>query len=191
MGPRSSRGYTTLYSPTMAARRHLPVLASTPPAPTPAPAESAQEDPPPWHWIPLGTTVSVLAFALLAQGAAALSVKILAHAFGPSASASHIAAVRAAHPTSATLAVVGASAVSIAALKLSIGLGGYFIGRYGPHTNARHGTLSGALTALLFWAVTGRLWSMLAMVPLGMLVGWAGAYVGARTRARSTADSAL
>lgn len=166
------------------ARRHLPVLPSAPqPAPAAAP-EGAPEEPPPWHWIPLGTVVSVVAFALLAQGAAALSSRLLARVYPPHATPAEMAAIRAADPAAARTELL-AGAVPMAALLASVALGGYVVGRYGARTNARHGTLSGACTAVLFWAVTGRLWAMLAMVPLAMVAGWAAARGGVAVREAS------
>ncbi len=168
----------------MAARRHLPVLPNTPPA-TPATHDGGADEPPPWHWIPLGSVVSVVAFALLAQGAASLSTRILARVYRPNLTAAEIAVIRRADPTRAYATELAAGAVPIAALVASVALGGYFIGRYGARTNARHGTLSGACTAALFWFVTGRLPSMLLMIPLAMLAGWAAAKGGAAVRARA------
>ena len=79
----------------MATRRHLPILQSSPaPAPAPVAAEGGADEPPPWHWIPLGSVVSVVAFALLAQGAATLSTRILARVYRPNLSVADIAAGR-------------------------------------------------------------------------------------------------
>ena len=166
----------------MAARRHLPVLQN---APSPAPATPASEadEAPPWHWIPLGSVVSVLAYALLAQGAVALSVKLLATVYPPHATAAQIASIRASN-RGAALTELAAGMVPVAALLASVGLGGYFIGRYGARTNARHGTLSGLVTAALFWLVTGRLTAMLLMVPLAMAAGWGAARAGTWVRDR-------
>ncbi|MBI5515403.1 MAG: hypothetical protein HY909_16610 [Deltaproteobacteria bacterium] len=147
------------------ARRHLPVVNSPPPRAPDPPSEGAPSEPPPWHWVPLGTVVSVVAFARLAPGVVWLLRALLGSA--PRAGAG-VAAL--------------AGALSLAAMLLSIALGGFVLGRYGPETNPRHGTLSGACTAALLWAVTGRAWFLLALVPLGMLVGWAGALGGVRAR---------
>ena len=168
----------------MATRRHLPILQSSP-APAPAAAEGGADEPPPWHWIPLGSVVSVVAFALLAQGAASLATRILARVYRPNLSVADIAAIRRASPASAYATELVAGSVPLLALLASVGLGGYFIGRYGARTNARHGTLSGACTALLFWLVTGRLTTMLAVVPFAMAAGWAAAVGGTRLRDRA------
>ncbi len=167
----------------MAARRHLPVLQNTAPSASPT-AETAPEDPPPWHWIPLGSVVSVVTFALLAQGAATLSTRLLSRVYRPGLSVAEIAAIRSANPVSAYGTELVAGVVPLVALLASVGLGGYFIGRYGERTNARHGTLSGACTGLLFWLVTGRLSTMLAVIPFAMLAGWAAALGGTRVRDR-------
>ena len=75
----------------MSTRRHLPIVRETAPAaPTPAPAATAEE-PPPWHWIPLGTTISIVGFALLAQGSSALAVRLLQRVYPAGASIADIA----------------------------------------------------------------------------------------------------
>ena len=176
-------------SPT-APRRHLPILQTAPakaPAAPSADPNAAPEEPPPWHWIPLGTVVSGVTCALLAPGAGALSARALARVYPPGSNAQQVAAIQRAHPSAAYGAELLAGAISTLALLAAVGLGGYFIGRYGSRTNARHGTLSGACTALLFWAVTGWLAPMLVMIPLAMLAGWASAKGGCAIRDRDLA----
>ena len=80
---------------------------------------------------------------------------------------------------------LAAGAVSLGALVLSIALGAYVVGRRGAHTNARHGMLSGACTAVLFWAVTGLHGVVLVAVPLGMLAGDLAARAGIAVRNRA------
>ena len=169
------------------ARRHLPIVNNSSPAPAsgPAPGQEAESEPPPWHWIPLGTVVSVVVFALLAQGAGKLAVHALGRVYRPGMSPAEMAAVRAAHPAEARTAEILAGGIPVVTLLLAVALGGYTIGRYGPRTNARHGTLSGACTGLLLWAVTGRLWAMLAVVPVAMLAGYLGARGGVHVRDRA------
>ena len=169
-------------SAAMTARRHLPVLhqASATPA---ADAPSSAEEPPAWHWVPLGTTLSVLGFALLAQGAAALAVRILGRVYPPNATAAQITALRAARPAVAGGVELLAAMVPVAALLLATGAGAYVVGRRGAGTNARHGMLSAGLTVLLLWAVTGRLGSMLLLVPVAMALGLGCASWGAARRA--------
>ena len=99
----------------MSTRRHLPIVRDVAPAPAgaaPAATEPAAE-PPPWHWIPLGTTVSLVGFALLAQGAAALSVRLLGRVYPLGATAAQVEHIRAAHPAAAVFqhVVVGLSMV--------------------------------------------------------------------------------
>ncbi len=168
-----------------AARRHLPVLQgpATPAPATPAASSGDAAEPPAWHWIPMGTVISVVAFALLAQGAAALSVRLLGRVYPPHATPAQIAAIRASRGASAVATELAAGAVPLAALVASVALGGFVIGRWGERTNARHGTLSGLVTAGLFWAVTGRLPTLLAVVPVAMVAGWAAARWGATRRA--------
>ncbi|MBL8604477.1 MAG: hypothetical protein JNK72_21300 [Myxococcales bacterium] len=161
----------------MATRRHLPVLQSTPRAAPPEPA-AAEAEAPPWHWIPLGTTLSVVVFALLAQGAGRLSVRVFEGVYGVNPSAAQIAAVRAARPLAAHRAELVGGLIPVGALLLSVGLGAWVVGRFGPSAHARHGMLSGALTALVFWAVAGRLWGVLWVVPLAMVSGWAATRLG-------------
>lgn len=168
--------------PAMAARRHLPVLQQAP-APTPPP--DRMDEPPPWHWIPMGTVVSVVAFALLAQAAASLSLRALAVVYRPGATTAEIAAVRAREPLRANAMELLAGAVPAATFLLAVALGGFVVGRYGPQTNHRHGVLSGACTALLCWLLTGRMTVMLVMVPLAMLAAGAAARWGVRLRDRA------
>jgi hypothetical protein len=171
------------------ARRHLPVLNTPAPA-APAPTPAADNDPPPWHWIPMGTVVSVVTFALLAQGAAALVAKLLARVYPPHSTAAQMAAIRAARGTSAVATELVAGMIPLVTLLAAVGLGGYVIGRYGERTNERHGTLSGLCTAVLFWAVPGRLWAMLAVVPFAMGAGWLAARGGVAVRTRDLAKTA-
>lgn len=158
------------------ARRHLTVL------PTAPKASEHTDDPPAWHWIPLGTVVSVVVFALLAQGAAKLAVMLLAKVYPPGASAAQITLIRASDPVRARGYELAAGVIPVAGLLLSVALGAYVIGRYGDRTNNRHGMLSGAVTALVFWAVTGWLSTMLVMVPLAMAVGWGATAMGFAVR---------
>lgn len=168
----------------MSARRHLPVLQERrPEAAAPEPDPEGAE-PPPWHWIPIGTVVSVVAFALAAPAAAALSLRALARVYRPGATAAQIAAARAQNPLRANMMELVAGFVPAALFLLCVALGGFVVGRYGPKTNHRHGVLSGACTALVCWWVTGRSWTMLLMVPLGMLAAGAAARVGVRQRDR-------
>lgn len=177
----------------MSTRRHLPILREAAPAPAPAPAPSAPDEaaaaaePPPWHWIPLGTTVSLVGFALLAQGAAALSVRLLGRVYPAGSTAAQVAHLRAAHPAAARSVELIAALIPLLTLMLAVAAGAYVVGRRGEGTNARHGMLSGGLTVLVFWAVTGRLWSLLALVPVAMAVGYLGAGRGAARRSRSLA----
>lgn len=170
----------------MSTRRHLPILREPATAPAP-PAAAPAEEPPPWHWIPLGTTLSIVAFALLAQGAAALSVRLLERVFPHGATAADVARITADRPGPARAAMLGASAIPIAALLVAIGLGGYVVGRRGDRTNARHGMLSGGLTLVVFWAFTGRAWSMLALLPFAMAAGHLAARIGVHRRERAAA----
>lgn len=169
----------------MPARRHLPVLQNTAAPSAPTAAEGSAEEPPPWHWIPLGTVVSVVGFALLAQGAASLSTRVLARVYRPGISVAEIAAVRRANPAGAYATELLAGVIPLLALLASVALGGYFIGRYGERTNARHGTLSGACTGVLFWLVTGRLTTMLLVIPFAMAAGWGAARAGNLVRDRA------
>lgn len=168
----------------MSTRRHLPILRDAAPATVPAsPADEAASEPPPWHWIPLGTTVSLVGFGLLAQGAAALSVRLLGRVYPLGATAAQVAHIRAAHPAAARSVELTAALIPLLTLLLSVAVGSYVVGRRGNGTNARHGMLSGGLTVLIFWAVTGRLWSLLALVPVAMAVGYFSARWGVARRA--------
>jgi hypothetical protein len=171
------------------ARRHLPVLQTPAPAAPATTTAAAGEEPPPWHWIPLGTVVSVVVFALLAQGAAALAARLLARVYPPHSTAAQLAAIRASRGAAAVATELAAGMVPLAALLAAVGLGGYVVGRYGDRTNDRHGTLSGLCTAVLFWAVTGRLGTMLAVVPFAGLAGWLGARGGLAVKARGDASA--
>ncbi|MFO0607760.1 MAG: hypothetical protein U0324_31645 [Polyangiales bacterium] len=176
------------------ARRHLPVLNAPAPAPKAAPAPDANADgsadePPPWHWVPLGTVVSVVAFALLAQGAASLATRVLARVYPPGSTATQLAAIRAARGAAAVATELVAGMVPLAALLAAVALGGFVVGRYGERTNDRHGALSGLCTGVVFWAVTGRLGAMLAVVPFAGAAGWAAARAGLAVRARGATSS--
>jgi hypothetical protein len=164
-------------------RRHLPVLNS--PAAAPDSVSEARDEAPPWHWVPMGTVVSVLAFALLAQGAASLTVRILAWVYPPGSSAERLAAIRATRGAAAVATEVLAGLVPLAALLASVALGGFVVGRYGGRSNDRHGMLSGLCTGGLFWAVTGRLTAILAVLPVAAAVGWLAARAGRGLRARA------
>ena len=98
--------------------------------------------------------------------------------------------MRRANPVGAYATELAAGMIPLATLLASVALGGYFIGRYGERTNDRHGALSGLCTALLFWAVTGRLGSMLAVVPFAAAAGWLAAKGGAAVRARDLSKRA-
>lgn len=170
-----------------APRRHLPVL-QTPKAAASAPVGARGEGEatqPPWHWVPLGTTLSVLTFALFASGAARVSTRIYAATYGAHPTAAEVAAVRAARPVAARGAELAAGLVPLAALLAAVALGGWFVGRFGRGTSARHGTLSGLTTAVLFWAVTGRMGALLAVVPVAMAVGYGAARWGVWRRDRA------
>jgi hypothetical protein len=174
----------------MSTRRHLPILreASAPPSPPPSTPEAAGDaEPPPWHWIPLGTTVSLVGFALLAQGAAALSVRLLGRVYPLGATAAQVAHIRAAHPAAARSVELTAALIPVLALLLAVAVGSYVVGRRGDRTNARHGMLSGGLTVMIFWVVTGRLWSLLPLVPLAMALGHLAGRWGVTRRDRSLA----
>lgn len=173
----------------MSTRRHLPILRDAAPAPA-APADEAAVEQPPWHWIPLGTTVSLVGFGLLAQGAATLSVRLLGRVYPMGATRAQVAHIRAAHPATARSVELAAAVIPLLTLMLAVAVGSYVVGRRGDRTNARHGMLSGGLTVLIFWAVTGRLWSLLALVPVAMGVGFVSARWGAARRDRSLAAGA-
>jgi hypothetical protein len=173
----------------MSTRRHLPIVRDAAPAPV-APALTVGEpaaEPPPWHWVPLGTTVSLVGFALLAQGAAALAVRLLGRVYPRGATAAQVERIRAAQPAAARAVELAAALVPLAALLFAVAVGSYVVGRRGDRTVAQHGMLSGGLTVLVFWAVTGRLGSLLALVPVAMAVGFVTARVGAARRDRSLA----
>ena len=167
----------------MSTRRHLPIVRETAPVAALSPSSSEASEPPPWHWVPLGTTVSLVGFGLLAQGAAALSVRLLGRVYPLGSTAAQVAHIRAAHPAAARSVELVAALIPLLTLLLAVAVGSYVVGRRGDRTNARHGMLSGGLTVLIFWAVTGRLWSLLALVPVAMAVGYYGARWGVARRA--------
>jgi len=113
-----------------------------------------------------------------------VSTRIYAATYGLAPTAARVAAVRAARPFAARSAELAAGVVPLVALLAAVGLGGWFVGRFGRGTTARHGTLSGLTTAVLFWAVTGRMGALLAVVPFAMLVGYGAARWGAHRRDR-------
>ena len=102
----------------MTPRRHLPIVREPAPAPA-APPDEGPAEPPPWHWIPLGTTVSLVGFGLLAQGAAALSVRLLGRVYPPGSTAAQVARLRAAQPAFARSVELVAALVPVA---MAVGL---------------------------------------------------------------------
>jgi len=127
-----------------------------------------------------------LGFALLAQGAAALSVRLLGRVYRPGSSVAEIARQRADNPGAARFAELGASAIMVSTLLLAAAVGAYVVGRRGDRTNARHGMLSGGLMVTVIWAATGRQWSLLALVPFAMAAGHLAARWGVVRRERAT-----
>jgi hypothetical protein len=166
----------------MPPRRHLPVLSSAPAAPPP---ESVTE-PPPWHWIPLGSVVSLLALIPLGPAVQRGMRAALEIAYPAGATAAQLATLRRVAPGRGLASEVLAVSVPVGAVLLCVALGGYIVGRRGERTNHRHGVLSGACTALLCGALSGSVVATLALVPLAMLVGGVSARVGVNRRERST-----
>jgi hypothetical protein len=166
----------------MPPRRHLPVLPAAPAAPPP----EAPSEPPPWHWIPLGSVVSLVALIPIGPAVQRVMRAALEVAYPAGATAAQLAALRRASPGRGLAAEVLAVLVPVAAVLLCVGLGGYVVGRRGERTNHRHGVLSGACTALLCGALSGSVVATLVLVPLAMLAGGVSARVGVRRREAST-----
>lgn len=167
----------------MTTRRHLPVLPSAPAAPS-APAQ----DPPAWHWIPLGTAISLLALIPAAPAMLSVMRAALGLAYRPGSSASEVAAVRSAAPMRGVAIELLAAAVPVGTVLLCVALGAWVVGRRGARTNHRHGVLSGALTGLLCAALARSVTAALVLVPLAMLVGGGAARAGVGRRAQSAQD---
>ncbi|MEZ4393816.1 MAG: hypothetical protein R3A48_22315 [Polyangiales bacterium] len=167
----------------MSSRRHLPVLQSAPAAPA-APAQ----EPPAWHWIPLGSVVSLLALIPAAPAMLSGMRAALGLTYRPGSSAGEIAAARAAAPARSVAIELLAAAVPVATVLLCVALGAWVVGRRGARTNHRHGVLSGALTAALCGALAGSVTATLVLVPLAMWVGGAAARAGVARRERSAQD---
>ena len=106
---------------------------------------------------------------------------------GEHATAAQVAHIRAAHPAAARSVELTAALIPVLALLLAVAVGSYVVGRRGDRTNARHGMLSGGLTVMIFWVVTGRLWSLLPLVPLAMALGHLAGRWGVARRDRSLA----
>lgn len=166
----------------MPPRRHLPVLSPAPAAP---PSEAAAEPPPPWHWIPLGSVVSLLALIPLGPVVQRGMRAALEIAYPAGVTAAQLATLRRGAPGRGVAAELLAVTVPVGAVLLCVALGGYVVGRRGERTNHRHGILSGACTALLCGALSGSVVATLALVPLAMLVGGVSARVGVNRRERS------
>lgn len=165
----------------MPPRRHLPVLSPAPAAPPP----DAPSEPPPWHWIPLGSVVSLLALIPLGPVVQRGMRAALEIAYPAGSTAAQLAALRQGAPGRGLAAEALAVLVPVGAVLLCVALGGYVVGRRGERTNHRHGVLSGACTALLCGALSGSVAATLALVPLAMLAGGLSARVGVRRRERS------
>jgi hypothetical protein len=79
----------------------------------------------------------------------------------------------------------------MAVAALSIAIGGLVVGRFGPRTTARHGTLSGLGTMVLLVMLVGRglrgaeVLAYVLAIPLGGLCGYLGALAGTVLRARA------
>lgn len=150
-----------------------------------APVSPAPQDPPAWHWIPLGTVISLVALIPLAPAMLGVMRRILSRAYRPGLSAAEVAQVRAGAPVRVIALELAASAIPVLTLLLCVALGAYTLGRRGARTNRRHGALSGACTALLCGALAKSLLVTTALVPLAMLVGHFAARAGVQRRDRS------
>lgn len=174
----------------MAQKRRLPIIGNAPASPTDEPAESAR---PPWHWVPLGTLVSIATGAVLSRTLYWPFVAWQsASVYGAGASPETIARIDATLPASVRAAfelklALGGLLVAMAA----VFVGGLVVGRYGANTNQRHGTLAGISTMVLlvlFVAKSSTFIHLLAyalLVPLGGVAGALGGRLGVRCRPQS------
>ena len=160
----------------MAEKRRLPVLQS---APTPPPAsESEGEEPPAWHWIPLGMLATVLVSAVLARLLWVPFAASVLRPLGPRPDAMALSSVQ------SKLVLVGALVALLGTLS-----GGLIVGLLGSaKVNQRHGMLAGggamALLGLLSGARLGAGGALGAalMIPIGAMAGYVGAVIGLRFR---------
>ena len=94
----------------MPPRRHLPVLPAAPAAPPP----EAPSEPPPWHWIPLGSVVSLVALIPIGPAVQRVMRAALEVAYPAGATAAQLAALRRASPGRGLAAEVLAVLVPVA-----------------------------------------------------------------------------
>ncbi len=164
----------------MATKRRLPVLQSS--APSSAGHDSAADepaqDPPAWHWIPLGMLATVLVSAVLAR---LLWVPY----------ASSVLSSLGARPDAVAMASAQTKLALLGALVATLGtiVGGAVVGFLGSaKVNQRHGLLAGggamALVGLLSGARMGAGGALAAalMIPIGAMAGYVGAVIGLRFR---------
>lgn len=159
------------------------MLQSAPAAPA-----APEQEPPAWHWIPLGSAVSLLALIPAAPAMLSVMRAALGLAYRPGSSAHEVAAVRATSPARGVAIELLAAAVPVITVLLCVALGAWVLGRRGARTNHRHGVLSGALTAALCGVLARSVTATLVLVPLAMLVGGAAARAGVGRRVRSAQD---
>lgn len=165
----------------MAEKRRLPVLQSAPARPTVAATdEGEREEPPAWHWIPLGMLATILVSAVLARVLWVPYAAGVVQALGAQPTAIAMSSAQ------TKLALVGALVATLATV-----IGGLVVGALGnDKVNQRHGLLAGAgamaLVGMLSGARMGAGGALAAalMVPIGAMGGYVGAVLGLRVRAR-------
>ena len=179
----------------MAQKRRLPVLNNAMPAGG-APAgegAGAGEEPPPWHWVPLGMVASIATGVVLARSFyLPFQQRSVERVYGVLGSPEAYARVHAAlSPAVRDGLQTRLAFAGMAVAALSVAVGGLLVGRFGPRTTARHGALSGLGTLMLLVMLVGRglrgaeVLAYVLAIPLGGLCGYLGALGGTVLRARA------
>ena len=156
--PPASAGDTSSGEKSAGEKRRLPLLASSPePEETP--------DRPPWHWAGLGAMAVFFAWLPLAALVGSIIARVLRGApEGGMAGA----------PLEVRLLMIGLHALAFA---IASAAGGFLVGRFGGLAGRREAMASGALAAVVAWAIAFAqapktaflVWALL-LVAIGVVV---------------------
>jgi hypothetical protein len=171
-------------------KRRLPIVQNNPSAPA---GGGEDTPPPPWHWVPLGAFVSLLAGAALARLLyVPFMQRQIERVYGRPSSPAEFARIHERLPASTRHALqLQLSLAGLAVAMVAVFLGGFVVGRFGARTNPRHATLAGASALTLMVLFIGRgltalqLVAYLVVIPLGGLVSYLGGRAGTALRERA------
>lgn len=175
----------TLAGP-MAPRRRLPVVQNNPDSDT-------NNEPPPWHWVPLGALVSLVVGAVLSRSLyVPFQQRWIERVYGHPRSVAEFRRVDAQVPQAVrTTLELELSLAAMAVATISVAIGAFVVGRFGPQTQPRHGTLAGittmAVTVLLLWrSQQGAPLLVYAwLIPFGGVMGYLGGLAGVALKRRA------